>query len=427
MPSDIKSFFMSGPRGQLEALLNSVAGNATHAALVCHPHPLHGGTVHNKVVYHAMKALSAHGFPVLRFNFPGAGRSQGNHDDGRGEVDDARAALDWLDHEFHLPIIAAGFSFGSNVILRASCGDPRVRGCISLGTPIVADQRAYSYGFLKDCAMPKLFVSGSQDHFSPTPRPAKRSGHSHSAEQTCGNRRRRSFLRGKIGAAPPGNRYMAAHSGSTLLKMFAHPQADDMRASARQIWNYAMHQASVAQAFARHVEYSRGVLRVADDLFHLAGYRRVLAISMGKAAHSMAAALVAQTGTLIEGIVAGVAWQEVRQRPRRHSTHAPGVPLFCRRTPAPHRRFHHRRRRHPEIPAHPRRGFAGDLSDQRRFSASVEKPIDSEISLEDPVVETYRVLVHSGAPIAEINAIFASISPPLKAAAWPEPPRAPTM
>lgn len=168
MPSNIKSFFISGPRGHLEALLNSGAGNATHAALVCHPHPLHGGTVHNKVVYHTMKALSAHGFPVLRFNFPGAGRSQGNHDDGRGEVDDAQAALDWLDNEFHLPIIAAGFSFGSNVILRASCGDPRVRGCISLGTPIAADQRSYSYGFLKDCAMPKLFVSGSQDHFSPT-------------------------------------------------------------------------------------------------------------------------------------------------------------------------------------------------------------------------------------------------------------------
>lgn len=169
MPGDIKSFFIPGPQGPLEALLNSGAPNATHAALVCHPHPLHGGTVHNKVVYHTMKALSAHGFPVLRFNFRGAGLSQGAHDDGRGEVDDARAALDWLASEFHLPIIAAGFSFGAAVILRASCGDPRVQGYISLGTPLAVEQRAYSYGFLKDCAMPKLFISGSQDVFSPTP------------------------------------------------------------------------------------------------------------------------------------------------------------------------------------------------------------------------------------------------------------------
>ena len=109
-----------------------------------------------------------------------------------------------------------------------------------------------------------------------------------------------------------------------------------MRASARHIWDYAMRQASVAQAFARHVEYSRGVLRVADDLFHLAGYRRVLAISIGKAAHSMAAALVAQTGTLIEGIVAGVdSGNFSGNGPRRHSTHASRLPLFAGGHPLP--------------------------------------------------------------------------------------------
>src|SRR5262249_58679530 len=96
MATGIKSFFLKGPAGRLEALLNEGQPTATHAALVCHPHPLHGGTMHNKVVYHAMKALSSFGFPVLRFNFRGAGLSEGEHDHGKGEVGDVRAALDWL-------------------------------------------------------------------------------------------------------------------------------------------------------------------------------------------------------------------------------------------------------------------------------------------------------------------------------------------
>ena len=91
------------PAGRLEALLNAGAPDAAYAALVCHPHPLYGGTLHNKVVFHAMKALNSFGFPVLRFNFRGTGLSHGEHDHGNGEVDDVRAALDWLDHEFHLP------------------------------------------------------------------------------------------------------------------------------------------------------------------------------------------------------------------------------------------------------------------------------------------------------------------------------------
>src|SRR3954462_13497208 len=103
MPGKIKSLFLEGPAGRLEALLNTGELSATHAALVCHPHPLYGGTMHNKVVYHAMKALSGFGFPVLRFNFRGAGLSQGKHDEGRGEQDDGRAAIDWLEQEFHLP------------------------------------------------------------------------------------------------------------------------------------------------------------------------------------------------------------------------------------------------------------------------------------------------------------------------------------
>jgi len=163
----LRSFFLPGPAGQLEALLNAGSPNATHAALVCHPHPLYGGTLHNKVVFHAMKALNALGLPVLRFNFRGAGLSHGEHDHGSGELDDVRTALDFLDHEFHLPLIFAGFSFGAAVGLRVACPDPRVRAIIALGTPIIPiDDRTYDYDFLKTCAKPKLFVSGSRDQFA---------------------------------------------------------------------------------------------------------------------------------------------------------------------------------------------------------------------------------------------------------------------
>ncbi len=147
-------------------MLNEGRPDATHAGLVCHPHPLYGGTVHNKVVYHAMKALHSFGFPVLRFNFRGAGLSEGKHDHGHGEVDDVRAALDWLDAEFHLPIIFCGFSFGAATGLRAACPDPRVVALISLGTPVAVEGRVYTYRFLQDCAKPKLFISGSMDEFS---------------------------------------------------------------------------------------------------------------------------------------------------------------------------------------------------------------------------------------------------------------------
>ena len=169
--SSIRSLFIEGPAGRLEALLNQGDENATHAALVCHPHPLYGGTLHNKVVFHTMKALNSFGFPVLRFNFRGAGLSQGEHDNGIGEIDDVRTALDWLDREFHVPIVFAGFSFGAAVGLQAACPDPRVKAVIGLGIPVLpADERAYDFSFLRACAKPKLFVSGARDQFGPRPR-----------------------------------------------------------------------------------------------------------------------------------------------------------------------------------------------------------------------------------------------------------------
>lgn len=165
--SSIRSFDLPGPVGHLEALLNSGDADARYSALVCHPHPMGGGTMHNKVVYHAMKALNGLGLPVLRFNFRGTGRSQGKHDDGRGEQDDVRAAIDWLDAEFHRPILFAGFSFGSNVGMRACCGDPRVHGLMALGLPVIAEGRSYTYSYLPKCAQPKLFLSGDRDQYGP--------------------------------------------------------------------------------------------------------------------------------------------------------------------------------------------------------------------------------------------------------------------
>lgn len=162
---------LDGPAGQLEALLNSGAGNATHAALVCHPHPMFGGTMHNKVVFHAMKALNSFGFPVLRFNFRGTGLSHGKHDQGRGEIDDVHTALDWLDREIGLPLIFAGFSFGAAVGLSAACADDRVKALVGLGTPVApVDDRSYEFDFLRSCDKPKLFVSGSRDQFGPRAR-----------------------------------------------------------------------------------------------------------------------------------------------------------------------------------------------------------------------------------------------------------------
>ena len=125
--------------------------------------------MHNKVVFAAMKALNGLGFPALRFNFRGAGRSEGKHDFGRGEMQDVKAGLDWLENEFHLPMVFAGFSFGAVTGMRVCCSDKGVKALISLGTPVEAEDRLYSYEFLAGCLKPKLFISGTQDQFGPRP------------------------------------------------------------------------------------------------------------------------------------------------------------------------------------------------------------------------------------------------------------------
>jgi len=163
----LRSFFLQGPAGRLEALLNEGQPNAPYAALVCHPHPLGGGTMHNKVVYHAAKVFSGLGWPVLRFNFRGTGLSEGAHD-GELEHEDVRAALDWLADRYNKPIVAAGFSFGAAMGLKAVSADPEgIAGFAALGLPTHAEGRDYTYPHLAHCNFPKLFLSGDRDQYAP--------------------------------------------------------------------------------------------------------------------------------------------------------------------------------------------------------------------------------------------------------------------
>jgi hypothetical protein len=157
-----QNLFLEGLAGRLEAILWTPTSpiQPKLAAVVCHPHPLFGGTMHNKVIYQAAKSLDALGIPVLRFNFRGAGLSAGTHDRGRGELDDVRAAIAFLAAEFpDVHLIVAGFSFGSWVGLQVGCEDSRVTDLIGLGIPV----NNTDFSFLQKCPKPKLFVHGSND------------------------------------------------------------------------------------------------------------------------------------------------------------------------------------------------------------------------------------------------------------------------
>jgi uncharacterized protein len=201
----LRSVKLNGPAGRLEAVVNEGSAKAHYAAVICHPHPLGGGTLHNKVVYHAMKALNAPewglhpsdgdlsvgapdlhpsdgdlsvgapglGWPVLRFNFRGTGLSQGTHD-GEAEANDVLAALAWLENEYKLPLVVVGFSFGAAMALSACCGKGRparramnIKALAALGLPVRSAGRSYDYSFLQNCTIPKFFLSGDRDQFAP--------------------------------------------------------------------------------------------------------------------------------------------------------------------------------------------------------------------------------------------------------------------
>lgn len=158
-----RTVFLDGTAGRLEAMLwTSPRAEPVTAAVVCHPHPLYGGTMHNKVVFQVARTLHTLGLSVLRFNFRGAGLSEGEHDHGRGECDDVRAAVDYLAEQFPgRPLLLAGFSFGAWVGLRVGCEDARVIELVGLGLP--ANDSDLSY--LRQCAKPKLFLQGGNDAF----------------------------------------------------------------------------------------------------------------------------------------------------------------------------------------------------------------------------------------------------------------------
>jgi uncharacterized protein len=162
---DLKgNLFIDGPVGRLEALLKEPVGEVRRVVVVCHPHPLFAGTMHNKVVYRIARAFQDSGFAVLRFNFRGTQQSEGTHDYGRGEQDDLRAALSYMEQKYpQAELWVAGFSFGAVVTLKTACSDPRVRAMILAGLPVSKYGEAELSGV--NCSKPKLLVQGGNDEF----------------------------------------------------------------------------------------------------------------------------------------------------------------------------------------------------------------------------------------------------------------------
>lgn len=161
MAGRLRSVQFPGPAGGLEGLWKEAEGRRRGSAVFAHPHPLHGGTMHNKVVYRAAQALVRSGFATLRFNFRGVGLSEGRYDAGRGEVDDFRAALDEAERDGGLPIVAGGFSFGSAVCLKAITGDPRIAAGLVLGLPLATE----SGRLVPRPTVPTLYAVGEHDTF----------------------------------------------------------------------------------------------------------------------------------------------------------------------------------------------------------------------------------------------------------------------
>ena len=173
MPRKIESLFLAGPAGRLEALVEEPDQTPIGVALVCHPHPQHGGTMHNKVVFRVAKGLRRSGHVVMRFNYRGVNLSEGEYAHGEGELHDARIALDVLLSRYPaLPLTLAGFSFGSRIALRIGCASdgitadpnqPGARRVIAVGFPTVYKDRS----FLEGCTVPRIFIQSTRDQYGP--------------------------------------------------------------------------------------------------------------------------------------------------------------------------------------------------------------------------------------------------------------------
>ncbi len=167
MARRIESLFLAGQAGRLEALLEEPEDSKpVEAVVVCHPHPKHGGTMHNKVVYRLARGLRKSGCVVLRFNYRGVNLSEGEYAHGIGETDDARTALRELQSRYpYLPLMAAGFSFGSRVALRLTSQERVIRRVVPVGFPTTITDRAFVY----EVQVPKLFIHSTHDNFGPRP------------------------------------------------------------------------------------------------------------------------------------------------------------------------------------------------------------------------------------------------------------------
>lgn len=165
--AQLKHVDIPASHGRLEGLLrlpDEAESAPLLAAVVCHPHPLFGGTMHNKTVFRLATALNAVGIPTLRFNFRGVGLSSGSYDEGRGEQDDIRSALDELERRFPgVALCVAGFSFGAWTGLRVACAEKRVQQLVGVGVPVASLPAAD----LANCAKPKLIVQGAFDQYAP--------------------------------------------------------------------------------------------------------------------------------------------------------------------------------------------------------------------------------------------------------------------
>lgn len=160
--NDSRNLWLPGPAGRLEAALR-VADAPRAVAVIGHPHPSHGGTLHNPVVFHADRALNRAGLVTLRFNFRGVGTSEGRHDHGRGEVDDFAAAVAWVRALWRdPPLLAVGYSFGAWCAARHALDDPLVAGLIAIGTPIAT----YDFSGLRRFGRPFAAVHGTDDELA---------------------------------------------------------------------------------------------------------------------------------------------------------------------------------------------------------------------------------------------------------------------
>jgi alpha/beta superfamily hydrolase len=158
-PKALRHVDLYSSAGRLEALYRELQDPAG-IAVVCHPHPLGGGTLHNKVVFRAARGLENANVATLRFNFRGTGASQGTHDEGEGEQADVQAAIDWaMKKHPGRKLFAGGFSFGSWVASRVACEMPEVDAIFLIGTPV----NKYDFGYLRHCEKPMLFLHGTQD------------------------------------------------------------------------------------------------------------------------------------------------------------------------------------------------------------------------------------------------------------------------